>query len=383
PVCALGFMLVWGVISLINSYDMGISFYGYTGRGEGLLAIIFYCCFFVTATSIRRDKTFTTLIYGIIGTGLLNSVFGLIQVFTGKISAYRMVSMEIQVNSASGLSQSPLFLAMLLALSLTASLMGFIFIKKKSVKLFCIISACIFSFTMMFTYSFIGICGIVFAIVSAVITIFVMKESKIKLLSVLSVILPSVLAVLLVQAELIGNINQYRLYDGRILWFADSYYRISASGDFNSDVVDIDSTSDVYYYLNRKTMNIISAHPLTGTGPEQLVFPQLYTFGTAGENGEISDIIVENRGTFDKVYNEYLYTAGTRGIPSAIAFVFVLISVLFIGWKNFRFKKNWQTLCIFILTVGGVLIFFIGCSNITFSPIFWAVAGCCCARTEN
>ena len=383
PVCALGFMLVWGVISLINSYDMGISFYGYTGRGEGLLAIIFYCCFFVTATSIRRDKTFTTLIYGIIGTGLLNSVFGLIQVFTGKISAYRMVSMEIQVNSASGLAQSPLFLAMLLALSLTASLMGFIFIKKKSVKLFCIISACIFSFTMMFTYSFIGICGIVFAIVSVVITIFVMKESKMKLLSVLSVILPSVLAVLLVQAELIGNINQYRLYDGRILWFADSYYRISASGDFNSDVVDIDSTSDVYYYLNRKTMNIISAHPLTGTGPEQLVFPQLYTFGTAGENGEISDIIVENRGTFDKVYNEYLYTAGTRGIPSAIAFVFVLISVLFIGWKNFRSKKNWQSLCIFILTVGGVLIFFIGCSNITFSPIFWAVAGCCCARTEN
>ena len=48
PVVAFGFMLVWGVISLINSYDIKISFYGFDGRGEGLLAIIFYFCFFIT-----------------------------------------------------------------------------------------------------------------------------------------------------------------------------------------------------------------------------------------------------------------------------------------------------------------------------------------------
>lgn len=383
PVCAMGFMLVWGVISLINSYDMGISFYGYTGRGEGLLAIIFYFCFFITAISIKRSKAFTSLIYAIIGAGLLNSVFGLIQVFTGKISAYRMVSMEIQINAASGLSQSPLFLAMLLTLSLTSALMGFIFINKKSAKILCIVSACIFSFTMIFTYSLIGICGIVFAIVSAVVAVFAMKSPKIKLLSVLSAVLPAVLAVIIVQSGFIGNISQYRLYDGRILWFADSYYRISAGGDVNPEVVDIDSTGDVYYYLNRKTMNIISAHALTGTGPEQLVFPQLYTFGTAGEDGDMSDIIISNKGTFDKVYNEYLYTAATRGIPSVIAFIAVLAAVLFMGWKNFRTNKNWQSLCMLILTAGGVLIFFIGCSNITFSPVFWAVAGCCCARTES
>lgn len=383
PVCVFGFMLVWGIISLINSYDKGISFYGYTGRGEGLLAIIFYFCFFISAASIRRDKTFTTLIYGIIGTGLFNSVFGLIQVFTGKISAYRMVSMEIQINAASGLVQSPLFLAMLLTLSLTAALIGFIFTEKKLVRIFCIISACIFAFTMIFTYSLIGICGAVFSIVSAVVAVFIMRAPKIKLLSVLSVILPAGMAIVLVQAGFIGNINQYRLYDGRILWFADSYYRISASGNFNSDVVDIDSTSDVYYYLNRKTMNIVSAHALTGTGPEQLVFPQLYTFGTSGEEGELSDIIVDNKGTFDKVYNEYLYTAATRGIPSAAALVLVLLAVLFTGWKNFKSGRKWQTLCMFMLTFAGVLIFFIGCSNITFSSVFWAVAGCCCAKNES
>lgn len=383
PVCAFGFMLLWGVVSLINSYDVNISFYGYTGRGEGLLAIIFYACFFCTAISVRREKAVKTLIYGIIGAGLLNSVFGLIQVFTGKLSDYRMISIEIQANSASGLAQSPLFLAMLLTLSLTASLMGFIFLEKRSGKIFCIISACIFSFVMMFTYSLIGICGIIFSVVSVIIAVFIMKAPKINLLSVLSVIIPSVLAVVLVQCGLIGNISQYRLYDGRILWFADSYYRISASGNFNSDVVDIDSTNDVYYHLNRKTMDIIESHALTGTGPEQLVFPQLYTFGTSGEEGEISDIIADNRGTFDKVYNEYLYTAATRGVPSAVALVAILVSVLFIGFRNFRKNRKWDSLCILIMTVGGVLLFFIGCSNICYSAIFWSVAGMCCADIKE
>ncbi|MCM1132817.1 MAG: O-antigen ligase family protein [Ruminococcus flavefaciens] len=383
PVCAFGFMLIWGVISLINSYDVNIAFYGYTGRGEGLLAIIFYACFFCTALSVKREKSVLTLIYGIVGAGLLNSIFALIQVFTGKLSNYRMLSMELQANAASGLAQSPLFLAMLLTLSLTASLMGFLFLEKKSGRIFCIISACIFSFTMMFTYSLIGICGVVFAVISVIIAVFAMKSPKIRLLSVLAVIIPAVLSVILVQCGLIGNITQYRLYDGRILWFADSYYRISASGNFNSDVLDIDSTGDVYYYLNRRTMNIIESNALTGTGPEQLVFPQLYTFGTSGEEGAISDIVADNKGTFDKVYNEYLYTTATRGVPSGIALVVILVSVLAIGFMRFRKTGKWQSLCMLILTAGGVLLFLIGCSNICYSAVFWCVAGMCCADTKE
>lgn len=383
PICAFGFMLLWGIISSVLAYDTNIAIYGYNGRGEGLLAIIFYACFFCTAVSVKSQRTITALIYGLISTGLLNSVFGLIQVFTGKISNYRMASMEVQINAASGLAQSPLFLAMLLTLSLTASLIGFVFFAKKSVKIFCIISACIFSFVMMFTYSLIGICGIVFAVISVIIAIFVMKAPKINLFSAVSVIVPAVLAVILVQYGLIGNISQYRLYDGRILWFADAYYRISASGMYNFDVVDIDDTFDVYYHLNRKAINIAESHALTGTGPEQLVFPQLYTFGTAGENGELSDIISENIGTFDKVYNEYIYTAATRGIPSAIALVVILLSVFVIGLRKFRKTKNWQSLCVLILTAGGILLFLIGCSNICYSAVFWSVAGLCCADAKE
>lgn len=381
PICAFAAMLLWGVVSLINSYDIGIAFYGYNGRGEGLLALIFYLCFFITAASIKREQALKTVVYGLAGLGLLNSAFGLIQVFTGKMSSYRMVSIEIQPNAASGLSQSPLFLAMVLTLVITSSLIAFISVKGTGSKVFFIATAAICSFTMMFTYSFIGICGAVFAVLAAAVSVFRLRANKAGLASVLAVIVPAAAAIGLVQAGLIGNISSYRLYDGRILWFADSYYRISASGEPDLSNIDIDDTYDVYYTLNSKTMNIISVHGLTGTGPEQLVFPQLYTFGSTNgdEDALISDIVAENKGTFDKVYNEYLYTAATRGIPSLIALIAVLVPTLFVGAKKSK-KGTWTQTCMFVLTLGGVLIFFIGCSNTAFSPIFWTVAGCSIAQ---
>ena len=381
PVCAFAAMLLWGVVSLVNSYDIGISFYGYNGRGEGLLALIFYLCFFITAASIKREQALKTIVYGLAVLGLLNSAFGLVQVFTGKISNYRMISIEIQANAASGLSQSPLFLAMVLTLVVTSSLIAFASVKNIGSKLFFIITVGVCSFTMMFTYSFIGICGLIFAVIAAIVTIFCLRLSKAGLASVLAVIVPAAAAVGLVQAGLIGNISDYRLYDGRILWFADSYYRISASGEPDLKKLDIDDTYEVYYTLNSKTSNIISTHSLTGTGPDQLVFPQLYTFGNSGanENSPISDVIIENKGTFDKVYNEYLYTAATRGIPSLIALAVILLSVLFIGAKRTK-KGTWLQCCMFVLSVGGILLFFIGCSNTAFSPLFWTVAGCSAAQ---
>lgn len=235
----------------------------------------------------------------------------------------------------------------------------------------------------MFTYSLIGICGAVLAVIAAFITIFAMKAPKINLLSVFSVIIPAAAAVIIVQAGVIGNINNYRLYDGRILWFADSYMRLASSGDFDLSVVDIDSTEDVYYTLNSKTMNIISENALTGTGPDQLIYPQIYTYGPLGPDSAVEDIAIYNRGTFDKVYNEYLNTAATRGILSAIAFIVTLLGVLIIGFRSFKKSRNGMTLCMTLLTAIGAAIFLIGCSNTAFSPIFWAIAGCNVSAAKN
>ncbi|MBO5105064.1 MAG: hypothetical protein J6B74_08395 [Ruminococcus sp.] len=383
PVCSFGAMILWGIVSLINSYSVSTSFYGFSGRGEGLLAIIFYFCFFITAMSVKREKAVKSIINSVIASGLLHSLVALIQVFTGKLSHYRFISLDIKANAASGLAQSPVFLAMVLSLSLTASLIMSVTTDKK--RIFYIVSSCIFSFVMMFTYSLVGITGIIISIILSATAVFISKSPKIRLVSLLSSVIPAVVSVIIVNAGLIGEISSYKLYDGYSLWWADSYMRLSSSGDYNSEKVDISDTAEVYGYLNSTSLDIIKKYALTGTGPDQLVYPQLYTNGGLDmETTDMSTIIFLNRGTFDRVYNEYLYTAATRGIPSLIALVLILGSVLVNGFRKVKKSRSDIDICTFMMFICGILIFFIGCSNITFSPIFWTVSGLllCSAKKE-
>lgn len=379
PVCAFGAMTLWAVISLAASGDKYIGLYGFPQRAEGLLAIIFYFCIFVTGAAIKRRKAVETVIYSVIGTGILNSVFALVQIFTGKLSHYRMISLDIQTNSASGLAHSPLFLAMVLTLSLTAALISAVTNESKKIRVISIVSSLLFGFVMIMTYSFIGICGIAFSVIAAVITVFTAKASKKRLASLIPSVVGAVLAVVLVNAGVIGNVSSYRLYDGRELWWADSFMRIGSSGMNNPDVLDIDDTLDVYLYLNGKAMDVISENAVTGTGPDQLALPQIYTLGNLGEDALVTDVLPFNTGTFDRVYNEYLYTAATRGIPSLIALAAVILCAVFMSLKRLRKKNTAFNSAVFFLALGGALLFLIGCTNLVFSPIYWGLAGCACA----
>ncbi len=375
PICAFGFMLVWGLFSLIDSYDKNVSFYGFNGRGEGLLALIFYFGFFITGLTLKREKALDTFINGIIAAGILNSVWGLMQVFIPQIPCnYRhVVGVSDDINAASGLAQSPIFLAMLLSLSLTAAILRFVMSGSKKQRIFGLCCSAVFAFVMMFTYSVVGIFGVVFAVIAAVAAVFITKAPKIKLAGIGAVILPAALAVGLAAGGIVGDRNAYKLSDGSIMWM-DSFNRLSSSGIYTDKAVDIKDSYDVYYFLNTKTKDIISDYPLFGTGPENLVYPQLYA----------SAEIEKNFNTFDKNYNEYLYTAATRGIPSLIAFAAILLSLIIIGWKKLKNgQKGASSATLFALMICGVLLFFIGNSNIVFSPIFWAAAGASCASLKK
>jgi len=379
PVCAMGALVGWGVVSLINGYDLNISLYGYPNRGEGLLAVLFYFGFFTTAAAIKREKAIETLINGIVGVGILNSAVSLIQIF-GINKHYQFISMGNEVMAASGLSMSPIFLAMVLTLALSAALTGFVTSENKVRRIIFICAAMLFSFVIMFTYTVVGICGLVFSVITAVIAVFAFKAPKVRLVSVIASASGAALAVILVFMGAIGNITEYRTYDGRIAWWADAYMRASSSGNFNSNVINIDDPVDVYTYMNEKTIDIIGKDPVTGTGPEQLAFPQVHK---VGELTEIEDIMTSNDGIFDKTYNEYLYTAATRGVPSLIAMALVLIPALIMGYKAFRRRKNAEAFTAFVLTLGGVLMFFISCSSIAYAPVFWAAAGTACVSVET
>jgi|GEM_PF-364425 energy-coupling factor transporter transmembrane protein EcfT len=383
PIGAMVIMELWGIFSLTRGVILSYSFYGYPERGEGMLAIIFYFCFFASASALKRETALRTIIDGIVGVGLLNSIIALIQVFGGVLSRYVLITSDTKINAASGLSMSPLFLAMVLTLSLTAALISFISSENKKRSIGMLVCAALFSFVMMYTYSFIGFCGLGFALIAAVAAVFVLKAPKKKLLSVPVSIAAAAGAVALVFAGAIGNISSYRLYDGRILWWADAYMRASASGTFDPRVVDIDDTADVYFYLNRRAMDVIENNPLTGTGPEQLAFAVFKAPEDLSGYSDITEVISASKGSFDKVYNEYLYTSATRGVVSGIALVITVLSSVALGFAAFRKKRSAETFTIFVLTLGGVLIFLIGCSSIPYAPVFWTAAGVACAELKS
>lgn len=366
PILFFVAMLLWGIVSLINSYDKNVAFYGFDGRGEGLLALIFYFCFFVTASAISEDRFKIIVFDSVVAMGIINSLWAVPQIFIDSMpSKYDYIVSAGDVNASSGLSQSPLFLAMVLSIALVVSLSGSLILEGKNRRIVYIISSLLFAFVMIFTYSLISIVGIGFAVITAFVVLFTKKINPKNILKPLGVILSSVIAVLLINTGTICENADYSLHDGALMWF-DSFNRIGSSGNYNPEKLDIENTADVYLYINSKTVDIIKKYPLTGTGEENLIYPQLHS----------SYNVMENNDTFDKNYNEYLYIAGTRGIPSLLFFIVIICLVIYIGAKKLRKdKNNIPDYISFIVTLCGVVIFFIGAGNINFSPLFWIFAG--------
>ena len=219
PVGAFGFMLVWGVISLINSYDVKISFYGFDGRGEGLLAIIFYFCFFITALTIKGKKSVSLVMDAVAAVGTINALWGIMQIFGAVPTNYGSVVATVpwdstdKINAASGLSQSPLFLAMVLGISLVTVLSGAVLCEKKARRVVYAVSGCIMSFVLIFTYSVAGWIAFGIAVVTSLILVFTKKVPKKRLISIACAVLSSALAIQLICFG-VGNIyDKYKLHD--------------------------------------------------------------------------------------------------------------------------------------------------------------------------
>lgn len=372
PLCSFGFMILWGILSLANSFNKNVAFYGFNGRGEGLLALIFYFCMFITAMTLTKENAIHTVMDSIVAMGLINTIWGMLQIsditssFANNKDYYDYIPSFGNINAASGLCQSPMFLAMTLSIALMTAITGACICKSDGRRLIYTLSAILFSFMIMFTYTVLGICGIILSVVTAVILIIVKKKDKLHFAKIGCVIASSLLAVLLVVCNAVGSTGKYRTYDGNLMWL-DSYNRLSSSGIYDNKTIDIKDTADVYSYLSSHTLGIIKEHPLVGTGEDNLIYTQM----------KQSYKIDENPGTFDRNYNEYLYTGATRGIPSMIALIVLIVSSIAIGVKKVKRNKNENLLIILLVTFCGAILLLIGNSNIVFSPIFWICAGIC------
>ena len=413
PIGIFGFMVVWGIASLVNSFEFNCAFYGTNGRGEGLLALIFYFCMFVTAMTIKGKKPHQTLLDGVVVTGVINAIWALLQFLIEKFpNNYRVVALTtfekfdddkigssgIPIVAVSGLAHSPIFLAMLLSFAIIAALLGVILSESKVRRILYSVSAALMSFIIVFTYSLVGWVGLGAAVIISLVVLFAKKAPKIRIIPIFLTAAASAASIAII-ANGVGDIySNYNLHDGPIMW-ADSWLRIDSSGgyrsekqkkefEFNSDLdtSKLDDTKYAYGYMNDRTIGIIKRFPMLGTGPENLIFAQVYEdyklnngdLKISGESGFL------NEGTFDKCYNEFLYIAATRGIPSLIALSVLLIMVMVRGIRKMRKKESSRAVIVASgIVICGILMFFVGTSSIVFAPIFWAFAGVCVGEDEK
>ena len=172
--------------------------------------------------------------------------------------------------------------------------------------------------------------------------------------------------------------NGFYFYDGGVLW-KDSSYRLEVSGYYMNGAgnnpngtFDIRSISSVYHYLWSTTLGIIGRFPLAGSGPDNLVYPQLYQSLTVSSNPE----------TFDRCGNYYLQTAGTMGIPMLLLFLALAVMTVIRGGKSFRNGNNWMHTGIFCAVILWLFLMLISTGSITVTPLFWMLAGICISLHE-
>ena len=392
PAYLLGAMLIWGLVSLYNSYFYNISILGSDGRNEGWLSILFYSSFFLLGAQLGTDENRLKLLHSMFWMGLAECFWSLLQMLPIELPSYYKSLDEIllfQVYLPSGVTGSPIFLATLLTLLLIPAFLEAVHTENSKQKLLDIICIICFSLTAIRTQCLIGVFGTILAVLIAVIYTLVHKKKAI------ACILSAVLAI---SAGFLWNYispsfngtfsrdsgqdaaisNGISFYDGAIIW-KDSSYRLAVSGYYIENgsknpngSFDINSLTDSYAYLWKNTLNIIKRYPLAGSGPDSLAYPQLYQ----------SVAIESNPNVFDRCYNYYLQIAGTLGIPMLLLFLALMILTLIRGAKACKQQKNWLRDSIFISVLFYLLIMLMGTSCITVAPVFWMLAGICISFYE-
>lgn len=422
PYIMLAAMLVWAAVSLFHSYDYHTSFFGQDGRDEGWLALLIYASLFYLGTMLRRKDDREYFLHGILNFGIVQGIWGFFQALPiidyiapdKGLNAYRNIDpMSYRnVRLPAGLTDSPITYAMLLAMLAAVAIPAAICAEKKSTRIRAVICgglSVLMAFRTQTVAGLIAGCG---AVLLAVILFAVMrKQAKGKAFVLpLTVVLAAVCAAgwsyaapginhmyyfpdktnirepeeglsFSAREEDVADIvlpNGFTirdrdgaahpaLYDGGIVW-DDGGYRLSTAGAYSEASADSFSAFDaasVLRYCREQGFKAIGIDPLLGVGPDNFYYTQLRTSMT----------VSANKNAVDRPYNDWIYIAATRGIPSLLLHLALMIVCLVLAWKRRNVLKSWTLPA----ACGAVLLYtaasMTGISVLTVAPMFWCLLG--------
>lgn len=363
-------IIIMAAISAILAYDTSISVFGNQGRYEGLLAIISYMGIFLLGTCIAYKKDVYNLFAVMIVIAIVQCLVSLGQssgvIFTNFADLDSVAIQNILLPEA--FCGSPIFLGTLLSLVNGIALSAACYSTNKKVRIISYGAAvliCVTAFLCESLVPFIGI-GLSFILV---LTFVIIKEIKAKKLesnseTKLSINIKKMIAyaiVLAVTAVIFGICGEIGINDRGIAW-QDSFYKNFISGQLTY------KQKEFYPHTWKNTVDIITAHPLEGTGPDCLIYGQVTDGNIPGSTN-----------TFDKPYNDYLYTAATRGIPSLLLLLALLVLSIRSMIKSIRSffedTTKWYNPALFVTLITYIVIMFFSASSILVAPFFWLLLG--------
>ena len=353
---------------------------GEMGRYEGLLALFAYFGIFLLATAVMKYSSVKVVFDVLVGAGIVQAIVAVMQhIPWGFPSDFRKLPALVllkDVHLSSGLSDSPIFYGSFLTLVTAVAISGAIYEKNLLRARIYGASSVLFFLTGLFTSSIVPLVGIGTALVVTIVLELTAgkKETKFEagLLKSsgkrLAAIIISFAAVFGIVAATQGinvydvnettGINQFR---DKSIAYTDAYYRLFIVG--SPSPVNPDSHWKIGA---ERSIEMIKEHPLLGVGPDLMAKVQLSNSDTMTDSLERS-------------YNEYLYIAATRGVPSLVVYLALLGITIFRLVKDLKQfasdREKWFRPALLTAVIAYSVQAYFSVSAVTVAPFFWLLLG--------
>lgn len=364
----LAFASYYGVVLRGGSSDdINTAMLGEMGRYEGLLSILAYFGIFLLAASVMRYSTVQWVLDLIVGTGIVSAFIAVMQhIPWGFPSKFRMLPALLllkNVHLSSGLSENPIMYGSFITIVSGVALSGALYSRNVTRARIYGGGAALLFLTGLFTSSLVPIIGTGTVLVITIIIELANKggtQFEEGLLKSSRKRLAAVIAVFAVIFGLVFAFQGIYLRDKSIA-FSDSYDNL-----FITNGASLVNSDNLWELGAKKSFALIKEQPLLGVGPDCMA-----RYQRTRDYFKIDGI--------DKSYNEYLYAAATRGIPSMLVYIALLAATivkLFKGMKEFSAdREKWFRAALLTAVLGYAVQAFFGASAVTSAPYFWLLAG--------
>ena len=344
---ALLMIILFSIISVVFSINKNVSIFGFKGRYEGLITILYYFSIFMISTYIDKQQK-KIISYAIILSGIINLLYGVFQIF-------ELEGIIIKYNWnrpwATGFVNNPNFFGTLMLLCLTYSLGLFIDETRLSLKIINGLLIFIFMIGLLISNAMSCLVGLIIIIIC--ISIYtIIKRKYIKLLILILVLSTSTF--LIIKADKTKLVRDFIKTKNQTIEIV------------KGNIEDNYGTNRIFIWKN--TLKIVPDNMLTGVGIDNFY----YAFG--------KQPLYDGKWVFDKAHNEYLQILVTEGIFSLLSYL------LFYGIMTIKVLKNSfkdKQLYLVLPIIGYLTQAFFNISVIEVAPFFYIALGLLVDRGIN